>query len=373
LRSRESLGSGGSVLAKRLDLPLTDMSLRDESRLLTDLREVAKSGVDDPALLIDLDGLLALASPSHDPDLVGTVQRCEHLSSLLLEVLDELTELESSAKPLASDLPSRREVINGLFMLTKEWKGKNITTRRRELAGGEPSDNETSTFRRTIEEPLYRLVLSHLIRRVGSLVSRKPVTPVDDVEVTGAIAAVVGNALDAAILINAEAESSFECDDPESLERFLRMHRSAYHLYDVLPVSSSVRQISSVQRGDGGDTWVIMQSSIESLISSLDSPLSRRELSTCLATFHNGQGPFRDYLEDTERGKGIFERWCKWLGGNHHPYIRSTTEFVVLCMESAHQLLEVTHVTTNDRFALELLQQQLIAKLVDPVSRWVPY
>jgi hypothetical protein len=336
----------------------------DDSGLLVELRAVAKRGLDDPALLAGLDGLLELIVLPSDNAGVGASQRWVYLAQTLRVVLTELADLESSFTPIGVGLPSRREALNGLFMLTDEWKGKGITTRRRELAGSAPADNETSSFRRTVEEPLYKLVLSAL--RDSARRSFLPDSGGSRLDL--AVAAVYRAQLAARAVARIEEYLDVRPldGDEEGEYRALEMVLFSYEAIEQALQARPLPAERDAMGADNYDTWYEALGRIDGAYPPHDVlPLSRRELLSSLSVFKQGLGPFRDYLDDQPRGQHLLIKWRAWLKELGITSDNRPMYFMVRCVEAGQILLERSSLSPDQRFQIEANQDRLLRYLVD--------
>jgi len=346
----------------------------DEKQLRSELREVAKRGLDDPALLIDLDGLLQLPAVSGTQHLARsqnesiTIQRCITLTSALTTVLSGLSQPQDMRAPSTDGSPSRTEVIDGLFMLSDEWKGLNITTRREKLARVEP-EQDTSSFRRRIEEPLYDLVLSHLRHWVSNAeTSPQLQPPVDDSQID---VEMLGNAVYRALLA-AQAIANPERSDPINwpqggeddywaLEMLLVAYEATDDCIGMRPMPADRDTIPH----DEYNSWYQIIGRIDSIFppNSELLPFTKRELSSCLSEFKKGVGPFRDYLDDHPRGNAILQRWRTWL--NWSVPSENIVSLMTCCTEAGQELLTYFPLSPDQRLQLEEHQSRVVSYLID--------
>lgn len=348
----------------------------DERQLLIELREIAKRGLDDPAHLIDLDGLLQLPSVSHTAEFSDSqnapvaMHRCVALASVLTAILSELSLSEEGPRP---SVVGRAEVIAGLFMLSSKWKGRTITNRRETLAGLEPGD-DTSAFRRSVEEPLYRLVLSHLSHRPAGAVHQQS-SPSEVLTNIVRRAAVRVLLIPDTVIFAEQQVRKYppthigRCEaEFLALDSIVMAYESCTECRRNMPKPPSR---GGVLPPDTYQSWFFFFSPIRKLFPPWEVlPLCERELSSCLAEFRRGEGPLRDYLDEHSRGKHITEKWQDWLQGVS-TYGNAAT-LIAGCLDVTEVLL------ADPRFSGELMvhaaeetQQRSIAYLLDKDSNKV--
>lgn len=266
--------------------------------LARELRKVAKAGLDEPDRLLKLDKLLRLSVVKKEAEPgADSLALARTLTTVLRGVLNDL---------LAEASPERTELITCLFKLDSRWKDLLIGARREHLAGGE----DTSTFRRRTEWPLYEQIATLLIERSTPQGDLPKVSPHES-EIGEARQKLLGcvgryeHAL-AAYLYPVEEDSSeymhpVAHTPPAILS--LRFHGAAFEAWQ------DARGVIS----PGGENGFLDELTVALIVVTPFDEFDRSLLAHTLRTTEHQIAPFQIFLEDTERGNALLAKWEEWL------------------------------------------------------------
>lgn len=340
-----------------------------DKELLVNIREVAKLGLDDPDRLAELTLLLDLpavrkfgASASQAKPFLSV--RCRALADLLLTLFKELTAVESTQTPQEQRVRRDRKVaLDGLFMLTDEWKGIGITNRRQMLgrlmlAPLEP-DEDTTTFRRTIEEPTYRLILAHL-----DTMGRDEHRDLVDEKQSEVVRSVTDLALHAAFSMNLTVKDMHKPEIDNGLYALRDYFRLLLYILDN---RLDQRRVNGPQQGEMGAYFLAVRDVASFHLLSMD------DLSYCqekyITAYRRDSDCFSlaDFASD-EHGKAILRKWSDWMVPAQ---TKGPEQFIDACISlvtasvSDHQLRLSRNIRSTIEYKLPLVRDQVVDRRAD--------
>jgi hypothetical protein len=257
--------------------------------------------------------------------------------ALVVVLCEVLADLRADASP------KRLELIDTLFTLNSESKGKLVGVRREELAG----TTDTTTFRRKTEWPLLQQIAQLLLER-SAISDDLRIGSEPEAELVTTIAA--RRYFLGPVLLYKEALYTLLYPPPEGGE-FLQVcpppgispaiFALLYHGYVLATWSVAV---NTGARGlmEEDDVFGILQDSLLRLTPF--EPVDQSLLRYTLTSHDYELAPSQFFLEDTNRGKVLVSKWKEWrescqceglsdhAGCMVHTHLTLCDKFVAQCL-----------------------------------------